>query len=543
LWLSLSFLAVFCISLTYSILQTGENQPFAFFGTHTRAWQLALGALTVFMVRDALRWKNSSKLILGLFSLCGFIAALILLKENGNYLGHTYPSFLALLPALTAAGLILSGVSSTHFLTKFLSLRPLTFIGDISYSLYLWHWPILILGPIIFGVKGLQANLYFILAAFLLSVITYGLVENPIRTAGILNRRPLLSIKVGALALAAAIVPAFLLVNPHPVNNIKLDELSQSPLASSAFQKLSNWGPPQQSSLHSRADSSDGVKVARWVASSKPIESGSGPQLIPLLSVAGSDEPPLKGICHKDFRSTDLNLPPLATCSFGAKNYDHTVFITGDSIANAIMPGVAEWAETNGWRVILMSMSSCTFSEAVGELDDRPYTECSNYGKMVFDKILEIKPNVLLVANAYRSNDVIFANGKKFEDDAALKLAAKGFMRKIKLAQKAGILVAVAASPPETSDPSPISCLAEKRDASRCHFPRDDDFDFMKYIYDNNHQVFYVDTLSTFCATDCFPVVNNYVLFRDKFHFTATYSRDMLSPLFGKFLTETEKIS
>lgn len=79
--------------------------------------------------------------------------------------------------------------------------RPATFIGDISYSLYLWHYPLLMI-PMQYSVTGnipLQSRLGLILAAVVLSILTYHLVENPIRPSKALARRPGATFLMGAL--------------------------------------------------------------------------------------------------------------------------------------------------------------------------------------------------------------------------------------------------------------------------------------------------------------------------------------------------------
>ena len=94
-----------------------------------------------------------------------------------------FPGFWALIPTLSAAAIIQAGPEP--FVNKYiLSSKLFVFIGKISYPLYLWHWPLLVFSRFFYpeGSKSIYANLYFvILITIVLSIVTYYIVENPIR--------------------------------------------------------------------------------------------------------------------------------------------------------------------------------------------------------------------------------------------------------------------------------------------------------------------------------------------------------------------------
>jgi peptidoglycan/LPS O-acetylase OafA/YrhL len=94
-----------------------------------------------------------------------------------------FPGFWTLLPTLGCASIIQARNES--FISKyFLSCKPMTFIGKISYSLYLWHWPLIVYSRIFYphGSKSIFSNMYFIVgSAFALSVLSYFIAENPVR--------------------------------------------------------------------------------------------------------------------------------------------------------------------------------------------------------------------------------------------------------------------------------------------------------------------------------------------------------------------------
>src|SRR4029077_5918268 len=89
----------------------------------------------------------------------------------------------ALLPVLATCALLAGGRGSSSWgATRLLSLKPMRSLGDISYSLYLWHWPVLVLGPELLGLSpGPWERALLVAIAVLLSTISYHVVENPLR--------------------------------------------------------------------------------------------------------------------------------------------------------------------------------------------------------------------------------------------------------------------------------------------------------------------------------------------------------------------------
>jgi peptidoglycan/LPS O-acetylase OafA/YrhL len=94
-----------------------------------------------------------------------------------------YPGWWALFPTFASAAIILAGPSSIAY-KYFLSNKLMVFIGKISYSLYLWHWPLLVFSRVLFpeGSEEMLGQIWFIiLLAFMFSITSYFFVENPIR--------------------------------------------------------------------------------------------------------------------------------------------------------------------------------------------------------------------------------------------------------------------------------------------------------------------------------------------------------------------------
>lgn len=133
-------LAVFAASLAYSVWLTSVNQPLAYFHSLTRVWEFALGGLVALAVHAVTlrRWQRLLLSWTGLLALplCGVMMRV----------GSQFPGYLALWPTLCAAAVIVAGTSGSRWgADQLLSWRPLAYLGDLSYALYLWHWPVLVL--------------------------------------------------------------------------------------------------------------------------------------------------------------------------------------------------------------------------------------------------------------------------------------------------------------------------------------------------------------------------------------------------------------
>jgi peptidoglycan/LPS O-acetylase OafA/YrhL len=199
-------LGVIAISLAWSVIQTGSNATWAYFSPLTRAWELALGALVAVLATVAARIRPSW--LTELLSLCGItgivISALVLNSAT------KYPGSAVALPVISTALLIAVGCANHGTLVgRALALRPMQWIGARSYSLYLWHWPFLIIAGEYLGKKlSVAQSAGLLLLALAATAITYRLIENPVRHARFLARHTGLTLAIGALLIIATIATA-----------------------------------------------------------------------------------------------------------------------------------------------------------------------------------------------------------------------------------------------------------------------------------------------------------------------------------------------
>jgi len=206
---SLSFIAgVVLISIDASA---------AFYWIPTRAWELFIGSILALHVipNPSKRFIREVNSILGI----AMIAFSVFLYTSETY----FPGVAAVLPTIGTALIIHSGSGGYSFVSKALSLRPVVFVGLISYSLYLWHWPVLVYTKI-FSIKEPTVPVMILILAliFVLSILSWKYIESPFRRKTFFKHRHSL-LGISAVVSVAIIVSGMVFIMndgyPHRLTN------------------------------------------------------------------------------------------------------------------------------------------------------------------------------------------------------------------------------------------------------------------------------------------------------------------------------------
>ena len=201
--LAAGLLVIIGASLVWSTIQTRSDATWAYFSPLTRAWELALGALVAVLALVVSRaWPA------WLIELCSVVGLAFILVSAFTLNSSThYPGSAVALPVVSAGLLIAAGcVNPATLVGRALAIRPMQWIGARSYSLYLWHWPILIIAEqrVRHPLSAIQ-NSGLLLAALVVTAFTYRLVENPVRRSGVLANRTGLTLATGAVLIIVTV--------------------------------------------------------------------------------------------------------------------------------------------------------------------------------------------------------------------------------------------------------------------------------------------------------------------------------------------------
>ncbi|HJQ05005.1 MAG TPA: acyltransferase, partial [Nocardioides sp.] len=211
--LTVGLTAVVAVSFAYSVAHTASDPQASYFISTTRAWELGAGGLLALLVEPARAQRppftRPARAVITWAGLAMVVAAGALYSD-----ATAFPGRAAVLPVAGAALLILgaAGVEDRRTPGPFLALRPVQWLGDISYSVYLWHWPLRVLVPFVVGGSaaspGLGAGevLGVVVATLVLATLTERYVEQPFRNPALATRlRGTLVVAAGAMAVVVAL--------------------------------------------------------------------------------------------------------------------------------------------------------------------------------------------------------------------------------------------------------------------------------------------------------------------------------------------------
>jgi peptidoglycan/LPS O-acetylase OafA/YrhL len=222
--LGVVLILVTCGSFVWSVIETQSNGAWAFYSPLTRAWELSIGALLALFVPLLLGVPHRMGCLTGWLGIAGIVFAAFWLDAT-----TPYPGFAVALPVIATAcavagGTIASGRGGPESLLKY---RPFQVLGAVSFSLYLWHWPLL---TIVAQHEGrslsLGTSLSLVAVAIALSCITYVVVENPIRYAKRLVAKPArsLAVGIGLILVSLGVASAEIASHPSPKHGIEIPQ-------------------------------------------------------------------------------------------------------------------------------------------------------------------------------------------------------------------------------------------------------------------------------------------------------------------------------
>ena len=525
----LAVITVASFALSYAVTQVAPAS--AFYPLATRAWQLALGGLVAL---TALQWQRLSPKLAAVTGWAGVI--LILLACLWLTAETAYPGTAALLPTVGSALVIGAGCAvPERGCGRLLGQPPMRAIGRISYSWYLWHWPVLVLAPAMLGHPlGLGARLTAALLSAGLAWLTLRYLEDPLRFTPKIRNSAWRSLGLGAIATVIAVCVGFALLKivPNPVGH----GAAASPVAVTVAPVPA--GSPM--SAYDAAVQQAFAQVQSAVAASTTLQAVPA-NLIPPLSEAANeaDDITLDG-CLLDFLG--VKQPACVAGDFASPT---TVALVGDSHAAMWNPALRQLADSRHWRIETMAKAGCPLLDLplTNPALHREYTECEQWRTQILDRLRADPPRLIVFSlwRVYGSPD--WPAGFNAYGPAWLA----SLTRMVRQLRETGAQVLVLGPVPVPQSTVPVCVSSHLDDAAACAPERSTAVNEAGIAAEAAATTAgggqYADLTDLFCtAKHCPVIVGNTLVYLDWNHMTVEYSR-ALAPVIGALADRTLALS
>lgn len=530
----LVLIALLVGSFAANVALTDAASSWAFYSLPTRAWQLALGGLLAVAGTSLPKPARILAGIAGWIALAALVVAAVLIDDR-----TPYPGLASLAPALAAAVLIGSGTVQRGA-GVLLSTPPVRFLGRISYSLYLWHWPILVLVPLVVGGSlPTEGRAALLVAAVLVAWLSWRFVEEPFHHGRIsvsLGPRPAIAGGVASILVLAIVASglgirseqalAGIAVGPEPTASPPLPTPSMTP-GPTASAGLSPLPTTQEPSLSPEPTASP-EPLLTWhdiLNSVPPDKIPLTSDVRPTIANARTDSERL----YRDRCASQVDDAHPKSCVYGNKSGTFTVALVGNSHAGAWFPAVEALALERGWRLIPYVKLSCPFLDMrVEHLDTSiEYTECGTWREEVLGLLAQHPADLTIVAMSHRGIFPLLAV------DRTVERQAQAIARSI--ARIPGRVV-IMVDTPRTGVDIP-GCIADHpADVRPCALSRAVAFTSLFGVREERAATIsgagLVDLIPSICpAMPCQVIRNGMIVYRDNHHLTATFSRSLAPEL------------
>ena len=525
------------VSFVAALWLTETNAPWAFFSLPTRAWELGLGAFLAIGATQLARIPARPAAVLAWVGLAMVtISGIILSTET------PFPGTAALLPTIGSALVIVGGFRQTPYAPgRWLSLAVPRFLGRISYSLYLWHWPVLILPAVAVGAPlpgGRAARSSWWRSGS--PTASQRWVEDPLRHGrgiGTLPRRNLamagalsvtvavVSLGIGARTVGALEGPstADVTSDEHELDEILDGTASPSPVATMPAASQTATPEPGASASPSATPGQVAGPGELPPTVGGPLPTGLRPSLVE----ARNDYPlPYDDGCHVKQEDTELG-----SCVYGDPRSRTTVVLMGDSHALSWFPAVNRLATERGWRLLNLTKSACASADLSqwSTTFKRVYTECDQWRENTYRRIEAERPALVLIANSRMFQAVGSDGTTVLKGTERTEAWRQGMAKTLARVTAAAGQVALIGDTPRSMFDVPV-CLSDHPDETLdCATPFDKSVNLAWLAEEKaaaeRGGAGFVDPTPWVCPTGpCPAVIGNFMVFRDEHHLTTPFS-------------------
>lgn len=472
-------LLLFTVSLTYSIVKTSANQPWAYFDTFARMWEFSIGGMLALLL-PYLRFTKKVVVPIGWIGLLIICTTGIVLPVS-----TVFPGYLALVPISGVIFIIIASNTETKWgVDRFLGFQPFQALGSLTYGIYLWHWPLLIFYqqytgamkvPLIHGVILLSVSIF-------LSYLSTNFLEKPMMKMDIrvMKKQVVSVLTIMLLGIGMIGGGSYYYIESVKAQTIELDE--------------------------GREDYPGALAVYY------DLEVKEGVEPIPSALDIKMDLPAFYS--HQECLGKDG--VEVKKCSYGSlENPDYIVALVGGSHSGHWFPALEILAEELNFQIDLYNHDGCRFTN-------------EDPGNQLTDTCLEWNENLIETLKVERP-DLVFTTSTITNRDFVLD----GYIAQWKALEGYTTIFGVRDNPRLVEDAP--SCVEREENPLDCGIPRDEGVSKkIPWEGDDNipSNVIFADLTDYFCnETICPPVIGNIIVYRDNNHITAEYAKTLAVPL------------
>jgi peptidoglycan/LPS O-acetylase OafA/YrhL len=527
------FTSVFVLSFVWMLVEFTLTPKVAYFSTFSRAWELALGgALSLIPVETTSRKLGKGWTLLRIFALVAMLGSIAFVTPS-NF-GYTL-----VVPAAAVGFLLMSGsVTQGDVVQRILSLKPFVALGAISFSVYLWHWPVFVFGSDLGLMDTLQQRLIGVAVCIALGTVSYWMIERTFlglslpkfkRATKAVTRLGLAKSRVFTVSMTAALVAVLAIIT--------------YPTMWSAGPAPSGWKPPVRSKVTVLETQVPSTKVASpsetdpLMSSANALREAVKSAILNPVEVA--DLALLRQIQTASFRLPDtlaskcsMQQTYLVQCLFGKANAPRQWLVTGDSFTEMWAEGFADLARMHpDIAVRFMYVEECPNSwTRAGQLELSQLSHPETAGLCA-----QLHNRVRTYIRTHDVERLIFSDQiATLDTQQRLSAYAKGFFSYVNTLAITKDRVRLLGSPPQLPE---ISSCANKKitNLSECSVPISSQ---ARWINAQRQiavaaKLKYVDVTDWLCYQGVCPAVVSNMMVNSRQHLNQTFGRKLIPLLYA----------
>ena len=513
------------VSFALSATLTSATPSWAYFGLHTRAWELGLGALLAALAANTANLSPTIRATLGWLGVGGIIVSVLSFADV-----VAFPGTIAAVPVIATGLALIAGDQVANGPVLILRNGFMQWVGARSYSLYLWHWSALIITQSQLGEDlSVTARIGVLLLVLGLSELGYRLIENPVRRSKALISRSAVSLVVGASLVLTGIGAGVALHNHEPdISTGVTATVPTLPDTTTTEPTTSTTAPKPKPTFISMAE----TKPLDAIVAAEP-NSVVPDNVRPSLLNATTDTSAIyENGCHVYYDSEVRR-----DCVFGDPNGSVTVALWGDSHAAQWFVALDSIAKQRKWRLLSLTQGGCPFLdvETYNRTDDSIFRHCQPWRESVREYLREQNVAIVFMSQYYgileSSTQAPITTAQWQEKLPALLSGIKAD----------GIKPVVIADTPDPPDSVPSCVSANRLNIGVCApDPNDPDYGEIDSVIrriTRTAKVGLIEPRKWLCTpTACPVVVGDILVYRDSHHVSNTFM-DWLTPVVRQLLS------